>query len=104
MSAWQVEADGLLLHVRVTPKGGRDAVIGLRTASDGRMHIAVKIAAPPQDGAANEALRRLIAREVGLSRSAVTIVAGEQSREKRLKLAGDPVAILAKLKTMGFDE
>jgi uncharacterized protein YggU (UPF0235/DUF167 family) len=49
----------------------------------------VKVAAPPQDGAANQALRRLLANALGLNRSAVTIIAGEQSREKRLKLAGD---------------
>jgi uncharacterized protein len=104
LSAWRIEPDGLLLQVRVTPKGGRDDILGLRVTGDGRFHLAVKIAAPPRDGAANEALRRLIANELGLSRSAVTIIAGEQSREKRLKLSGDPVAILTTLKTMGFDE
>ena len=104
MSAWQAEAEGLLLHVRVTPKGGRNTILGVRVASDGRAHLAVKVTAPPEAGAANEALRRLIANELNLGRSAVTIIAGEQSREKRLKLAGDPVAILAKLKTMGFDQ
>jgi uncharacterized protein YggU (UPF0235/DUF167 family) len=64
----------------------------------------VKVAAPPEDGAANEALRWLIAGAAGLARSAVTIVAGEQAREKRLKLAGDPVAILASLQRIGITE
>ena len=96
--------DGLILSVRVTPKGGRDTIIGPREASDGQRHLAVKIAAPPADGAANEALRRLIANAVGIGRSAVTILSGEQAREKRLKLAGDPVALLARLRATGIDE
>lgn len=98
MTAWRIQPDGLILHVRVTPKAGRDQIIGVREANDGKAHLAVKIAAPPEDGAANESLRRLIAKTAGLTRTAVTIVAGEQAREKRLKLAGDPVAILAKFK------
>jgi uncharacterized protein (TIGR00251 family) len=90
--------------VRVTPKGGRDEIIGVRETSDGRHHLAVKIASPPENGAANEALRRLIADAAGLGRSAITIVAGAQAREKRLKLTGDPVAILASLQRIGITE
>ena len=89
------------LHVRVTPKGGRNAITGLWTASDGRHYLAVKVAVPPQDGAANEAVKRLIAKAAGLPRSAVTILAGEQSREKKLGLEGDTDALLAWLETMG---
>jgi len=104
LAAWRAEPDGVLLHVRVTPKGGRDEILGLRDTADGRRYLAVKVAAPPEDGAANDALRRLIARAAGLGRGAVTIVAGEQAREKRLKLAGDPVAILASFETIGIRE
>lgn len=103
MAAWRIEPDGLILHVRVTPKAGRDQIVGVREAADGKTHLAVRIAAAPEDGAANEALRRLIAKAAGLGRSAVTIVAGEQAREKRLKLAGDAVAVLAKFKASGID-
>ncbi len=103
MAAWRIEPDGLILHVRVTPKAGRDQIAGVREAGDGKVHLAVKVAAPPEDGKANEALRRLIAKTAGLAGGAVTIEAGGQSREKRLKLAGDPVAILAKLRASGID-
>jgi len=104
LNVWQAKPDGLLLHVRVTPRGGRDEITGIRAASDGMSHLAVKVSAPPEDGAANEALRHLIAKAAGLSRSAVTIITGEQSRQKRLKLVGDPVAILAKLKITERDQ
>ena len=103
MAGWRIEPDGLILHVRVTPKAGRDQIVGMREASDGKTHLAIKIAAPPEDGAANEALLRLIAKIAGLGRGSVTIVAGAQAREKRLKLAGDPVAVLAKFKALGID-
>ncbi len=90
-----------MLHVRVTPKGGRDAVIGPWEASDGRVWLALKVAAPPEDGAANEAVRRLVAKAAGLPRSAVAVAGGETAREKKLRLAGDPRALLAWLETMG---
>lgn len=88
----------------MTPKGGRDAIVGPRETSDGQHHLAVKVAAPPADGAANESVRRLLADATGIGRSAVTILSGERAREKRLKLAGDPVAILARLRAMGIEE
>lgn len=92
---------GILLHVRVTPKGGRDAVVGPWVASDGRVWLALKVSAPPENGAANEAVRRLLAKAAGLARSAVTLLSGDTAREKKLKLDGDPVALLAWLETMG---
>ena len=88
----------------MTPKGGRDTIIGRRETGDGQRHLAIKVAAPPADGAANESVRRLLANAVGIGRSAVTILSGEQAREKRLKLAGDPVALLARLRATGIDE
>lgn len=88
----------------MTPKAGRNQIVGVRQAGDGKPSLVVKIAAPPEDGAANEALRRLIAKAAGIGRTSVTIVAGEQAREKRLKLVGDPLAILANLAPTGIEE
>ena len=48
----------------------------------------VRLQAPPVDGAANAALIALLAKLLGVSRRAVTIVAGERSREKRVHIAG----------------
>lgn len=94
----------MILHVRVTPKGGRDAITGLWTASDGRDYLAIKVAAPPQDGAANGAVRRLVAKQAGLPRSAVSLLSGDQAREKRLMLEGDSERLIAWLETMGTGE
>lgn len=95
---------GLLLNIRVTPGGSRDAVTGVWTGKDGRRYLAVKVAAPPVDGAANEAVRRLVACEARLPRRAVTLVAGEHAREKTVSLTGDRDAILAWLHSVGMIE
>jgi uncharacterized protein len=70
--------------VRLTPRGGRDAADGVDPAGT----LRVRVAAPPVDGAANEALIRFLARELGVAPSAVRIEAGEGSRVKRLNVAG----------------
>ncbi len=54
------------LEVRLTPRAGRDEIGGRR---EGLLQVRVK--APPVDGKANEALRRLIAKRVGVPKSRV---------------------------------
>lgn len=74
-----------LIQVRLTPRGGKDSVIGYRK-SDGVLLL--RVAAPPVDGAANRACTELVAITFGVKRSAVTLVSGETSREKRFALVG----------------
>lgn len=76
------------LTVRLTPRGGRDAVDGWMRDADGAPCLKVRVSAPPVDGAANEALERLIADTLKVPPSAVRIVAGHQARVKRLEIAG----------------
>jgi uncharacterized protein len=92
-SPWSAVAGGTLLTVRVTPRAGRTAIAGL---GDGR--VLVRLAAPPVDGAANDALLALFARRLGLPRSAVTIVRGLRSREKQVRIDGlSPDLVRARL-------
>lgn len=72
------------LSVRLTPRGGRDAVDGV--TADGVLRI--RVAAPPVDGAANEALTRFVADQLGVAASSVRIEAGATSRVKRLVVDG----------------
>jgi uncharacterized protein YggU (UPF0235/DUF167 family) len=76
------------LAVRLTPRGGRDVVEGWGRGVDGRLYLKARVAAPPLDGAANAALRKLIAKVLKCSRGAVRIVAGEQARVKQLEIDG----------------
>lgn len=76
------------LAVRVTPKGGRDAVDGWAADEAGRPVLKVRVSAAASDGAANAAVLALIAKALKVPRSAVRIVSGETSRIKRLDIEG----------------
>jgi uncharacterized protein YggU (UPF0235/DUF167 family) len=81
------------LAVRVTPKGGRDAIDGWTADAEGRPLLKLRVSAAAADGAANAAVVALVARRLGLPRSAVRIAAGETARVKRLEVDADADAI-----------
>lgn len=83
---------GVLFHVRLTPKGGRDAIEGWETASDGSRHVKARVRAVPEDGKANEALIALLAKTLGVPKSSVRIVSGASARLKRIEIADGSVA------------
>jgi uncharacterized protein (TIGR00251 family) len=78
------ERDGAITFmVRLQPRASRDAIEG---EHDGALKV--RLTAPPVDGRANEALRRLLAERLHVAASAVQIVAGEKSRTKRVSVEG----------------
>ena len=72
---------GARIAVRVTPRGGRDALV-LDEASS----IHVRVTAPPEDGRANAAVRKLLARALGIAPSRLTLVGGATSRDKLFRI------------------
>jgi uncharacterized protein (TIGR00251 family) len=82
-AAVREDARGVLLEVKVVPRASRDRIAGL--VGD---RIKVQLTAPPVEGAANEALRVLLARALDVPRSAVEIVRGETGRSKTLHIDG----------------
>jgi uncharacterized protein len=76
-------ADGIIIDVRVIPRAGKSGLSGTRDGA-----LLVRLAAPPVDGAANAALIEVIADALDVPRRAVTIVAGEKSRQKRVHVEG----------------
>ena len=94
---WRIEAGGLLLIVRLTPKGGRDAIEGIERLADGRAVIKARVRAAASEGAANAALVKLLARALDVAPRGVSLVAGETARIKRLRIEGLGVALAAKL-------
>jgi len=79
--------------VRLTPKSSVDAIDGLGAAADRSAHLAVRVRAVPEKGAAKAALEKLLASSLGLPKSAVSVVAGATSRLKTVRLSGDATRI-----------
>jgi hypothetical protein len=94
---WRVVAGGLVLTVRLTPKGGRDAIDGIEHMADGRSVLKVRVRAAPREGEANDALVRLLAKSLGVPARQVTLAAGATARIKRLEIAGAGPALAAAL-------
>jgi uncharacterized protein (TIGR00251 family) len=90
---WQAAGDTLLIDVRLTPKGGRDAIDGIESAADGRCVLRMRVRAAPREGEANDALIRLLARQLGVPPRAVTLVSGHASRQKRVKIDSPAIAL-----------
>ena len=87
-TAWRSVDDGLAIAIRVTPRGGRDAL-----AAGTAEHFAARLAEASVDGAANAGLVALVAKTFGIPKRAVTIIAGETARLKRLHIAGDSTVL-----------
>jgi uncharacterized protein len=65
--------------------------------ADGRAVLKARVAAPPSEGEANDALCRLIAKAVGVPARDVALAAGATARVKRLVISGDPPTLIAAL-------
>ena len=98
---WAVSADGLVVTVRLTPKGGRDAIDGIEQLADGRCVLKARVRAAPTDGEANEALVRLLAQTLRMAPREIALVGGATSRIKRMLIRGDVNAVVAALERIG---
>jgi len=74
---------GVLLSVKAVPGASRDEVVG--RLGD---RLKIRISAPPEGGRANKAIRRLLAKELGVKPGDVAVTAGETSAEKTVRIAG----------------
>lgn len=83
MIQYSRHASGLAFAVRVTPRAGRTSIAGVRGSA-----LAIRLAAAPVDGAANEALIAFLADTFDRPRRDITIVSGHTSRDKRVAIAG----------------
>lgn len=97
---WTAAADGVVIDVRLTPRGGRDAVEGIERRADGRAVLKVRVRAAPSEGEANAALYHTIAKALGIAPRQVTLAGGAASRSKRVRVAGDPAMLVGALQRL----
>lgn len=98
MSApWRIIPEGLRITVRLTPKGGRDALDGIAALADGNTVLKARVRAAPESGVANAALAALLARILDVAKSDVELTAGHTARLKTFVITGDGPALAARL-------
>lgn len=84
---------GLGISLRVTPRASRTAIDGIAEEADGGQALKVAVTAPPDDGKANDAVIRLLAKEWRLPKTTLSIASGATSRRKTVMIAGDARAL-----------
>ena len=72
------------IFVRVTPRSGRDEVMGRKIFDDGIEAVCVRVTAPPDGGKANKAVCQAVAASLGVPKSAVEVASGATARRKQL--------------------
>lgn len=86
----QSTSDGIIINVRVIPRAGKSGPAGTRGGA-----LVVRLHAAPVEGAANAELVDVIATALQVPKHAVAILAGERSRQKRVRVAGIDAATAA---------
>jgi len=89
-------ADGVVLDVRLTPKSSRDEILGIGTFG-GVSVLKARVRALPEEGRANDALVKLIAKWLGVPPSTVSVAQGGKSRLKQVRIEGDADSLLARI-------
>lgn len=74
------------IHIKLTPKASSDRVGELRENADGQPVVQVYVTAVPEDGKANEAMIRLLAKYYNVAPSRVRILRGHTSRQKTIEI------------------
>lgn len=97
----QASASGVRFAVRLTPKGGRDAIEGWAAGADGARHLKARVSAVPEAGKANAALIVLLAKALGVPKSTVAIASGESVRLKIISVRGEPTYLARRLESWG---
>ena len=94
-------ADGALVAVRLTPKSSANAIRGVARDDGGAIHLKITVTAVPENGKANAALLKLLAKTWKLPKTSLTVASGATSRNKVVHIAGDPEVLYGMLQEWG---
>ncbi len=88
---------GVALAVRLMPTASHNGIDGGAEAGRGEV-LKVRVTAVPEQGKANAALIKLLAKSMGVPKSTVSIIAGGSARNKTVLIEGDSADLMARLK------
>tara|TARA_R110002096_G_scaffold421394_1_gene627020 strand:- start:621 stop:905 length:285 start_codon:yes stop_codon:yes gene_type:complete len=82
-----------MLFIKLTPKTSKDALVRVEQDGDGKARLKVTVTAIPEKGKANTALIKLLSKKLGLPKTSIELIAGDQSRLKTILLNGETAAL-----------
>ena len=97
LSPVTLSGDGVRVALRVTPRAGRDRIDGIVADADGRAALKLSVTAAPEDGKANMAVLKLLAKAWGVPRTALSVASGAGARRKIVHVAGDGQALARRI-------
>jgi len=101
-----VGKNGVVLRLKVTPKSAKDALVRIEAAADGKRALKATVTAVPEKGKANTALIKLLSKKLGLPKTGIRLIAGDQSRHKAVEFDGPPDEVMktleAKFRALGL--
>lgn len=95
--------EGINCDIYAAPKSAKNAMEEEWVDSDGKIYLKVRITAAPEDGKANKAIIKYLAKEWGIPASQMEITRGDTSRRKTLAVYGNPLELLHRIRTY-FDK
>jgi uncharacterized protein (TIGR00251 family) len=85
-ASWRLVAGGAELRVRAQPNASKDAVEEMGEEASGQRYLKVRVRAVPEKGKANAAIEALLAKALGVPKSAVSVEKGETQRIKTVRI------------------
>lgn len=98
-SPFSAVAGGLRVALRVQPGASRAGIDGTASLDDGETVLKLRVTAPPEDGKANAAVVKLLAKAWKLPKGDLSLIAGQTGRRKALLISGDGAALELRLNT-----
>jgi uncharacterized protein YggU (UPF0235/DUF167 family) len=102
--AFRASSGGALVAVRVQPRSRPEGLEGFVADAAGAVRLKVRLGAAPEDGKANAALLKLLARAWDVAPGRLALVGGATARNKTVLLAGDPAEALDRLRAWAGKE
>lgn len=84
---------GNLLHIRASPKSGRNEIVGVVETAKDRFALVVKVTAIPDKGQANDAVIKTLAKTIGIAPSSLRLVSGQTSKDKVFEVVNNLAAV-----------